>query len=392
MSDNQGDGGAAGSAPPPPPPPPLPEDPRSKVSPFVKKLRSAPPGHFFQPERLPSHQDLFSAPTGPYFFYGTLSNSAMLRDVLGLETEPQLRPATIIGFECKLWGQYPALLDAPGKVVHGTVYHVETKEHGERLASYETDNYRADPCRINYPDGNEPVDGFGHVFKFVGNVRDLSDGTFDLGTWLRRVKRYPRTWLTASLTSNESWATISSTFTRFTNHLSSLAIHFVPASRQTQILAMPVKRMLIVPHQQAAGTDHWCIYLSTSPISSVCVDCTPSYTVPSSVLQGGSKANIIISELPHETSPDAQTAFVLDVAPGLSVGQAIGEVTQNGRHKYEFDANGVGCRWWITDMINLFYQLQVVGNASQVAEAKAGLLKLWPDQTPHPLDQGAYYH
>ena len=29
----------------------------------------------------------------------------------------------------------------------------------------------------------------GYVFKFVGNVRDLSDGTFDLGTWLRRVKR-----------------------------------------------------------------------------------------------------------------------------------------------------------------------------------------------------------
>ncbi|KKK26142.1 hypothetical protein ARAM_005993 [Aspergillus rambellii] len=119
----------------------------SKVSPFVMKLRSA------------------------------------------LETEPQLRPATITGYECKLWGQYPALLDAPGKVVHGTVYHVETIEYGERLASYETDNYQANPCHINYTDRNKPVDHFGYVFKFVGNVRDLSDGTFDLGTWLRRVKR-----------------------------------------------------------------------------------------------------------------------------------------------------------------------------------------------------------
>lgn len=33
------------------------------------------------------------------------------------------------------------------------------------------------------------MDDFGFVFKFVGNARDLSDGTFDLGTWLRRVKR-----------------------------------------------------------------------------------------------------------------------------------------------------------------------------------------------------------
>lgn len=101
MSDNLGDEGGAGSAPPPPPPPP-PEDPSSKVSPFVKKLRSAPPGYFFQPERAPPHTDPFAAPTGLYFFYGTLSDPAMLRDVLGLETEPQLRPATITrrSFRC----------------------------------------------------------------------------------------------------------------------------------------------------------------------------------------------------------------------------------------------------------------------------------------------------
>jgi gamma-glutamylcyclotransferase (GGCT)/AIG2-like uncharacterized protein YtfP len=155
------------------------------------ELRPAPPGYFYQPERLPPHRDPFSAPTGPYFFYGTLSDPAMLRDILGLEAAPQLRAATITGYECKPWGQYPALLDAPDKVVHGAVYHVEKEEHGERLASYETDNYRADPCRIHYVDGNRPVDGFGYVFKFVDNANDLSDGIFDLGTWLRRVRRVP---------------------------------------------------------------------------------------------------------------------------------------------------------------------------------------------------------
>lgn len=80
----------------------------------------------------------------------------MLRDVIGLETEPQLRPATITGYECKLWGQYPALLDATGNAVHWAVYRVETVKHGERLASYETDDYRADSCRINYTDGKSP--------------------------------------------------------------------------------------------------------------------------------------------------------------------------------------------------------------------------------------------
>lgn len=130
-------------------------------------------------------------PAGPYFFYGSLSDPAMLRDVLGLETKPEPRPATITGYEYKLWGQYPVFLDAPEKIVHGAVYYVKTEEHGERLASYETDHYRPDPCRINYTDGKERVNGFCHVFKFVGNIRDLSDGTFDLASWLRSMKKVP---------------------------------------------------------------------------------------------------------------------------------------------------------------------------------------------------------
>jgi hypothetical protein len=108
----------------------------------------------------------------------------MLRDVLGLATEPQLRPATVTGYECKLWGQYPTLLDAPEKVVHGAVYHVETEEHGERLASYEADNYSIGPNRVasTILTAMSPVDDFGCVFRFVGNMRDLNDGVFDLGT------------------------------------------------------------------------------------------------------------------------------------------------------------------------------------------------------------------
>ncbi|CAG8081687.1 unnamed protein product [Penicillium olsonii] len=168
-------------------------------------------------------------------------------------------------------------------------------------------------------------------------------------------------------------------------------VHYVPASRQAQMLAMPVKRILAVPHRKAGDTNHWCLYLSSSSTSSVRIDCQPSHTVPSSVLRGGSKANLIISELPYEISTDAQTQFILDVVPGLSVGQVWEEITRYGRHKYEFDANGVGCRFWTTDQINLLYQLRFVGNASQVAAAKAGILKLWPDQSPLPLDQGAYY-
>ncbi|CRG92800.1 hypothetical protein PISL3812_09867 [Talaromyces islandicus] len=162
-----------------------------KDSPFIRKLRSAPPGYFYQAPNPPPMRDLFAAPTGPYFFYGTLSDPSMLRDILGLQSEPKLRPAFILGYDCKLWGQYPALVDAPGSRVKGTVYNVQTVEHGERLAAYETNNYHARPCRIHYLDKEYPPQDLGHTFMFVGNVQDLSEGEFDLKVWLKRIGRQP---------------------------------------------------------------------------------------------------------------------------------------------------------------------------------------------------------
>ncbi|KAB8067584.1 hypothetical protein BDV29DRAFT_200088 [Aspergillus leporis] len=154
-----------------------PIDPRSKISPFVLKLRSAPPGYFYQVSQPSPTVDLFAAATGPYFFYGTLNDSSM----------PELRPAFILGYECKLWGQYPALVDAPNSVVEGAAYNVQTVEEGERLAAYETSNYRTEPCLMKYTDGKEPAEDLGYTFKFAGNPKDLSEGSFDLRVWLKMM-------------------------------------------------------------------------------------------------------------------------------------------------------------------------------------------------------------
>lgn len=171
------------------PPPPPPEIPGSKISSYVLKLRAAPLDYFFQAPNPPQYVDLFDAPTGPYFFHGTLTDPSMIREILELEIEPELRPARLSGYECKSWGQYPALFDAPGSVFEGAVDHVKTVEHGERLAAYETKNYQADPCRIHYTDGKEPSDDVRYTFKFKGHQKDLSEGTFDLGVWLERMGR-----------------------------------------------------------------------------------------------------------------------------------------------------------------------------------------------------------
>ena len=188
---------------PPPLPPPLPATSdksrqiatikhSSKVSPFIQTLQRAPRAYGFE-SRIPLEPtDTFAPPCGPYFFYGTLMDPQLLSEILSLPELPTLRPAKICGYSLKLWGQYPALVDGEtGEVVEGMVYHVEEPKHAERLAEYETNTYWPAPCLINVMDGEHSKKIRGTTFKYIGNPMDISDGTFDLNTWLRRMNRQP---------------------------------------------------------------------------------------------------------------------------------------------------------------------------------------------------------
>ncbi|KAL5341010.1 hypothetical protein BJX70DRAFT_85391 [Aspergillus crustosus] len=168
---------------PPPPPPPAAQNSASI------NLRTQLPAYISPPPPQPSSQ---TALTGPYFFYGTLSSPSLLQEIISLDIQPTLRPASITGYELKLWGPDPALVkmeDGDG-VVHGFEYHVESVEHAGRLAEYETGNYRAVPCEICYSDsdGEELVEQ-GQTFLYVGDDRDLHEGEFDLNGWLRTIGR-----------------------------------------------------------------------------------------------------------------------------------------------------------------------------------------------------------
>lgn len=179
---------------PPPPPPPPPQNPNTKISPSVLNLRSKPPESYTKAPKLPPPVNTQTAPKGPYFLYGTLTDPSMLAEILSLNHEPELRPAYIQGYECRLWGQYPALLDATtnnggGMVVEGAVYDVESVEDGGKLAAYETGYYRAERCLIRYVDGEEPGTDVGSTFRFVGDSSELSEGRFDLKVWLKRMGR-----------------------------------------------------------------------------------------------------------------------------------------------------------------------------------------------------------
>ena len=105
----------------------------------------------------------------------------MLAEILRLRDPPALVPAKIVGYSCKLWGQYPALLDGPaGATVHGKAYVIQTLSDRKRLEAYETEHYKVMPCLINLQDGREVE---GSTFSWHDDKARLKEATFDLKDW-----------------------------------------------------------------------------------------------------------------------------------------------------------------------------------------------------------------
>jgi gamma-glutamylcyclotransferase (GGCT)/AIG2-like uncharacterized protein YtfP len=166
--------------------PPPPQNPSSKISPVVLKMRSNSPSRYF-PSRVPHPLTEGPPPIGLYFFYGSLQDPGLLEDILNLKDAPTLYPAIIKGYKCKLWGQYPALMKGDLEdIVKGAAYEVKTVGDAERLANYEGPSYTTISCIVQYNSSEVLTQAEGHAFLFVGNERDLSEGLFDLRCWMER--------------------------------------------------------------------------------------------------------------------------------------------------------------------------------------------------------------
>ncbi|KAJ0116657.1 hypothetical protein J7T55_009807 [Diaporthe amygdali] len=117
-----------------------------------------------------------------YFFYGSLMDPTQLQRVLNLKNRPRsLVPAEIVGYHIQMWGPYPALIDGPpGNVVKGIAYEIEGEEAKNKLADYETGNYKEHRCTIRLKGGAQ-VSGI--TFEWSGDMDDLKDASFDLKDW-----------------------------------------------------------------------------------------------------------------------------------------------------------------------------------------------------------------
>lgn len=123
-----------------------------------------------------------------YFFYGSLMFPEMLQHVLDLPQLPEVKPAEIVGFHMKVWGPYPAVVvGEPGEIVRGMAYEVQTPEHKDKLAKYETECYRTRRVYIDVDGEEEEV--LGATFEWNGTEDELDEGTFDAESWKKRMKR-----------------------------------------------------------------------------------------------------------------------------------------------------------------------------------------------------------
>lgn len=121
------------------------------------------------------------------FFYGTLMDPHTLSQVLkSSERPPVMRRARVIGYEIKLWGPYPALLDGePLHLIDGMAYEILSQTELDRLAAYETDKYQLRPCLIDLLNDDDSVEKTieGVAFMWDGQQDELREGTFDLKQW-----------------------------------------------------------------------------------------------------------------------------------------------------------------------------------------------------------------
>lgn len=105
-----------------------------------------------------------------YFFYGTLADPDVLSRHLGLEKSAQYLEAETVGGRIHTWaGKYKALVDAPGEIVSGSAFKVESREQEDTLRFYETDHYEVVRCQIATRLG--VLDGL--TFRFDGEEKDL---------------------------------------------------------------------------------------------------------------------------------------------------------------------------------------------------------------------------
>ncbi|CAJ2509816.1 Uu.00g057160.m01.CDS01 [Anthostomella pinea] len=133
-----------------------------------------------------------------FFFYGSLQLPRVLARVCWLDRKGDeelvmRKGASIGGWKIMLWGPFPALVPSADEArVQGMAWKCERPEHLAALASYETDAYRLEYCKVTIESSDEngakKVEVIDNARTFV-STEEADD--LDEGEWL--LEEYVKT-------------------------------------------------------------------------------------------------------------------------------------------------------------------------------------------------------
>jgi hypothetical protein len=103
--------------------------------------------------------------------------------------------------------------------------------------------------------------------------------------------------------------------------------------------------------------------------------------------------NLSSSHDAQELKNNHVSKFVrLDVRGGVTVKDAVDSLVREKRHQYEFNGEGLGCRYWVDQQMELLWRDGLWVYASPVLEARKAILVGFPDELQtYPLVVGSYY-
>jgi hypothetical protein len=128
----------------------------------------------------------------------------------------------------------------------------------------------------------------------------------------------------------------------------------------------------------------------TSDTTSVRID-------PSPILPDNTAA-IIVSHLCYMLSNRALKTLYVHVASEKTVRDFVQLIERNGYHQYRFSKEGIGCRYWIYNLIGLLRDNAFLMGNVEVEEAMDAVTKVWtnggvlaPEGNQSGLGKGTFY-
>lgn len=175
-------------------------------------------------------------------------------------------------------------------------------------------------------------------------------------------------------------------------------MQYLPSSLASTTDQLTVVKVVAAAHSpspvapdSSAMVNHWCFYLQTSSRQSVRFDMTPSGN--SGVKDKSGMAGVLmVQKLDYLLSNQVVKSYDLTLKESITVKDFADVIQGEGYDKYDFNSSGIGCRYWVTKVLELLHERGLIGSYSDVTDA---LPKAWGSgrQLPHGknVEQGTFH-